>query len=107
MQGLEALPPWAQVVLSILAFLAATWAWLRGMFKNLPEKGKDVVVPSVTAADGAAIERMTDTLREANRVAREHREHDTEMLYTLIAIKESNQRIEHLLGRMLDQMRGR
>lgn len=76
MQGLEALPPWAQVVLSILAFLAATFAWLRGMFKNLPEKTKDVVVPSVTVADGAAIEKLTETLKETNRLMHQRHEMD-------------------------------
>lgn len=103
MQGLEALPPWAQVVLSILAFLAATMAWLRGMFKNLPEKSKDVVVPTLTVADNAVIADAAATLREANRVVREHREHDTEILYELKAIKESLHRQESLLGRMLDR----
>lgn len=54
-----------------------------------------------------AIERMADTLREANRVARDHREHDTAMLYELKAAKDSLNRIESMLGRILDQMHHR
>lgn len=68
MQGLDTLPPWAQVVLSIATFLAVAFAWLRGMFKNLPAPTRDVVVPSVTVADGAVINRLTETLRETNRL---------------------------------------
>jgi len=79
-------------------------------FGNRREKeapaSKDVVVPSLAIADTQAITHMADTLREANRVARDHREHDTEILYELKALRESHQRIESMLGRMLDQMRG-
>jgi len=93
--------------LGFLGVVAAFGQWFGRRKESAPAPSKDVVVPSLAIADNAAITHMADTLREANRVARDHREHDTEILYELKAIKESHQRIESLLGRMLDQMRGR
>ena len=66
---------------------------------------QDVMIPSVTVADRVALERLADTLRDSNRVVRDHREHDTEILYMLMSIKESNARMESLLGRMLDRIK--
>lgn len=104
---LESFPPWAQVTMSVLGFIVAAAAYFRGLFKSAPPPPKDVVVPSLTVADNAAISNMADTLREANRMARDYREHDTEMLYELKAIKESLHRLESMMGRGLDHMRGR
>src|SRR5687768_12966779 len=89
----------------LLGILAAFGQWFGKRKESTPPPSKDVVVPSLTIADSAAITHMADTLRDANRVARDHREHDTEILYTLVAIKENGQRIEHLLQLMLDHQR--
>lgn len=104
MQGLETLPPWAQVAMSIGVFLVAAWAYLRGLFKTAPPPAKDVVVPSLTIADNAVIKEATATLREANRLSEAHRAHDADIYHTLVAIKDSHGRIESLLGRMLDRL---
>ncbi len=90
----------------ILGLLAAFGQWFGKRKENAPPQSKDVVVPSLAIADTHAITHMADTLRDATRVARDHREHDTEILYELKALRESHQRIESMLGRMLDQMRG-
>lgn len=91
----------------LLVMLAGFGQWFGKRKDAGPTESKDVMIPAVAVADRVALERMADTLREANQAVREHREHDTEMLYELRAIKESNARIESLLGRMLDQMHGR
>jgi ABC-type proline/glycine betaine transport system substrate-binding protein len=93
--------------LGFLGMVAAFGQWFGKRKESAKAQSKDVVVPSLAIADTQAITHMADTLREATRVARDHREHDTEILYTLVAIKESNQRIESILGRMLDGMRDR
>lgn len=91
--------------LGFLGVVAAFGQWFGKRKESASPATKDVLVPSRTIADNAAITSMAETLRDANRVARDHREHDEAILYTLIAIKESHQRIESLLGRMLDHMR--
>jgi hypothetical protein len=73
--------------------------------ETTPPPSKDVIVPSVTVADRVALEHLADTLRDSNRIAQTHREHDTEILYTLVAIKENGQRIENILQRLLDFQR--
>jgi hypothetical protein len=74
MQGLEALPPWAQVTLSVIGFLATAAIWAKGLLSKGPAPTGDVIVPSMTVANAEVIERLTESLREANRLARE--QHD-------------------------------
>lgn len=90
--------------LGFLGVVAAFGQWFGRKKESAPPSSKDVIVPSLAIADTQAITGMAETLREANRVARNHREHDEAILYTLIAIKDSHQRIESLLGRVLDRL---
>ncbi|KFG68721.1 hypothetical protein [Microvirga sp. BSC39] len=90
--------------IGFLGMVAAFGQWFGKRKETTPPATKDVIVPSVTVADRVALEHLADTLRDATRVAKEHREHDTELLYTLIAIRESHTRIESMLGRILDRM---
>ncbi|HZH10526.1 MAG TPA: hypothetical protein VEZ24_09155 [Microvirga sp.] len=91
--------------LGLLGVLAAFGQWFGKRKESSPAGSKDVVVPSLAIADNAAITHLAETLREANRVAQTHREHDTEMLYELKAIKESLHRLESMMGRGLDLVR--
>ncbi len=82
----------------LLVILAAISQRFGHKKESTPPPSTDVVIPSVTVADRVALENMADSLRAAERAARDHREHDTEILYTLVSIKESNQRLEGLLA---------
>ncbi|MDG2570820.1 hypothetical protein P7L87_25040 [Vibrio parahaemolyticus] len=90
--------------LGFLGVVAAFGQWFGRRKGTAPPASKDVLVPSLTIADNQVIAEATSTLRDANRIARDHREHDEAILYTLIAIKDSHQRIESLLGRMIDRL---
>ena len=88
--------------IGFLGVVAAFGQWFGKRKESAPPASKDVVVPSVAIADRVALENMADTLRDANRAVRDHREHDTEILYTLVSIKESHARIEVLLNSIKD-----
>lgn len=86
----------------VLVVLAAVSQRFGTRKEAIPPPTKDVIVPSVTVADRVALEHLADTLRDSNRIAQNHREHDTEILYTLVSIKESHARIEVLLNSIKD-----
>ena len=91
--------------IGFLGLLAMAGKWLGMRKENAPPVTRDVAIDSVTIADRRALEGLTETLRTSNEVARNHREHDTAMLYELRAIRESNNRIESQMGRILDRTR--
>lgn len=93
------------VGLGFLGIVAAFGQWFGRRKENaLPSPSKDVVIPSLAIADNAAITQMAETLREANRVARDYREHDADMLHELKSIKESHNRIEGVLSLILSKL---
>lgn len=91
--------------IGVLVMLAALGQWLGKRKENAAvAPSKDIMIPSVTVADRQALEHMAETLRDAEHAMRGHRDHDMAMLYELKAIKDSNARMESLLGRMLDRL---
>ena len=91
--------------IGVLVMLAALGQWLGKRRENAVAPPKDIMIPSVAVADRVAIENMAETLREAEHTMRGNRDNDVAMLYELKAIRESNARMESLLGRMLDRMK--
>lgn len=91
--------------LGFLGILAAFGQWLGKRKENAPPASKDVVIDHAVLADRVAMERMTDTLRQSNEIARNHREHDTAMLYELRDLNRSLARVESLLGKFYDRGR--
>lgn len=62
--GIEALPPWIQVTVTILVFLAALFVSFRSILKPTEtSKSKDVVVPSVSVMDGAIFQQAAEQLK--------------------------------------------
>lgn len=98
-QQLALLPPWLQVALSILAFVAAAWVYFSGLFKKLPPvpTSKDVVVPSLTIADSKIIESWIIEIRNGNAQDKDRGEMVRKALFTLELINDRLERIEHLL----------
>jgi hypothetical protein len=80
--------------IGFLGMVASFGQWFGKRKESTPPASKDIIVPSVTVADRVALEHLAKTLRDSNHIAQAHREHDTEILYTLVSIKESNARIE-------------
>lgn len=91
----------------LLVILAAVSQRFGHKKESTPPPSTDVMIPSVTVADRVAIEKMADTLRDAERAARHHREHDTEMLYELKMMNSTLGRIEGMIGRMMDRRESR
>lgn len=77
--GLEAFPPWLQVLLSALAFMGAAYAYLRGAWGKPPARSTDVVVPSINVMDGQTLRDAAQILRDTLRHA-EQRGHDVQNL---------------------------
>jgi len=75
----------------------AAWAYLRGLFKTAPPPARDVVVPSLTIADNAAIADSVATLREADRHMRDRNNLDREILFHLKLATEHLEGIKHAL----------
>lgn len=90
--------------IGFLVLLAAVGQWLGKRKETAVPPSQDVIVPQVTIADRQSLERMAETLRDAEHAMRGNRDHEMAMLYELKAIKESNSRMESLLGRMLDRL---
>lgn len=90
--------------LGFLGVVAAFGQWFGRRKETAPPPSKDVYVPALSIADNQVIADATATLKDANRIARDHREHDWEILAELRSIKESHGRIESMLGRILDRM---
>jgi len=90
--------------IGFLGVLSAFGQWYGKRKENaVTANSKDVAVPSVAIADRVALENMADTLRDANRVASRHREHDVEMLYELRMMNATLGRIEGMMGRMMER----
>jgi hypothetical protein len=66
---------------------------------------KDVVVPSVTIADSAALLGMADTLREASRVNRDRAEFERDILSESRKTNDLLEEIKYILGRAQRQER--
>lgn len=54
MQGFEALPPWAQALLSIGMFIVTAYVYFSGAFKKLPAPPSDAVKPALPAPSPCA-----------------------------------------------------
>lgn len=76
MEGLDGLPPWAQVIVSMVVLGSAVFAVVQGYTKKKigsdNDSSKDAVVVSAAIADGQAIRDMTTALREHCSVMRDN-----------------------------------
>lgn len=106
MQGLENLPPWLQIILSIAMFAVTAWVYFSGAFKRLPPPpSKDVVVPSLSIADSQQIQNWIDSLRENTRLEREQAEASRKTVWLLEEINGRLARMEHDLDHIADRSR--
>lgn len=100
MAGLEELPPWAQVVASLVVAIVAVSAWLSGIVRRVgpPAPPKDAVVLGAAIADSAAIRSLADAIRDlrATLVERDdrQREHHREVVHELRVISDHLERIQ-------------
>lgn len=111
-EQLAVLPPWLQITLSVVGFAGATWVYMSGLFKSLPqplprsiaaaEASKDVVVPALTIADREQIERWIDEMRKSNASDSRQTETLNRLIFTLETIDRRLEDVYHQLKR-LDQ----
>lgn len=100
---LASLPPWLQVVLSILVFIITAAVYIRGLFKKAPDfDGKDVAVPSLAFADSVALRGLVEALRQGNKAQEEAREINRRIEQHLAMINERTKDILHLMIRHTD-----
>ena len=72
--GIEHLPPWVQVTITILVFCSALFITFRSVLKPTETtKSKDVVVPGVSVMDGQIFKEATETIKQSMR-QQEHRD---------------------------------
>lgn len=62
---MESFPPTMQILVTVLGGILAVGVHLWGQLKKSPDKGKDVMVPSVNILDGATFRDAAHMLREA------------------------------------------
>jgi hypothetical protein len=68
--GIDSLPPWVQVTITILVFCSALFISFRSVFKPTGSevaKSKDVVVPNVNVMDGQIFAQATEQLKASMR----------------------------------------
>lgn len=101
MAGLEELPPWAQVVASLVVAIVAVSAWLSGIVRRVgpPAPPKDAVVLGSAIADSAALRSLADAIRDlrATLVERDGRlrEHQRDVVHELRVISDHLERMQH------------
>lgn len=100
MNGIETLPPWVQVVASLLIFGAAGFAWFRGAIKSVAGETKDVVVPGLAIADGEAIRLLATEIRELNRTRREEQDHLRNLIWEVQHMSRHLEGIKHSVRNM-------
>ena len=94
------LPPWLQVLGTLVGFAAAAFAVFKGAFgKKGPTaaESRDVVVPGLAIADSVAIRQLAEEIRESNLIRRQFNEDINNLLYE---IRRLNDQVEHIKHRM-------
>lgn len=91
------LPPWLQVVVSILMFGTALYAYFSGIFKKLPQnkQNPDTAVPVVSTVSAQAIENWVAAIKSSQSTERERLDLLRELLFIIRAIDERLESIDH------------
>ena len=100
MAGLEELPPWAQVVASLVVAVVAVSAWLSGVVRRVgPPPAKDSIVLGAAIADSAAIRGLADAIRDLRGTLIERddrtREHLRDVVHELRVISDHVERMQN------------